>query len=201
MSFPGGESHTACPVGPFQPPVLTFSVPALRDQHIQKKNPSSPPQPYSGISQCSADTSAALVTSLIPSNTDTGQRLLAEVGPTVSVKWEQCFLQNHHLTNEGWWSSSCWSHYFWWGQMMCEDRVLFLSCDARWAKHQTHSKHTQTLQMIYVTGKSLNFTTRKPLRFFFFCLSLWCVFISRLQVAQSFTAHKGTSFMRKLSPY
>lgn len=26
---------------------------------------------------------------------------------TVSVKWEQCFLRNHWLTNEGWWSSSC----------------------------------------------------------------------------------------------
>lgn len=25
----------------------------------------------------------------------------------VSVKWEQCFLRNHRLTNEGWWSSSC----------------------------------------------------------------------------------------------
>lgn len=26
---------------------------------------------------------------------------------TVSVKWEQCFLRNHRLKNEGWWSSSC----------------------------------------------------------------------------------------------
>lgn len=96
-----------------------FASPTLSN----RRNQESLTQPLANTQQ---NTSPALAADLMPWNTDTGQRLLAEAGRTVSVKWEQCFLRNHHLTNEGWWSSSSWGHYFWWGQTICMDGALFV---------------------------------------------------------------------------
>ncbi len=141
--WPWGHKHTEhsqCPsleashTRP-RPAEVDLSSPTFFCTCTERQTQADTPRP--AIIQHSADTSPALATGLMPSNTDTWQRLLAEAGRTVSVKWEQRFLRNHHLINEGWWSSSCRVHYFWWGSDKLRDNIC--------VKHQTHLKHTQTL--------------------------------------------------------
>lgn len=150
VSYAGSESPALCPAALLDPPASALSLPPPGDRY-KEKAPRAQLKPHPAINRHSADTSPALAASLIPSQADVGQRLLAEVRRTVSVKWEQRFLRNRRLTNEGWWSSSRRSHYFWWAQAICKDGALFV-----WAatpSGQTHSKHTQTLHMMDAIGK------------------------------------------------
>lgn len=90
---------------------------------------------------------------LILSNADTGQRLLAEAERTVSVKWEQRFLRNHHLTDEADGAVLVGSHYFWWGQSLCRDGAVFVWAVMPSGQNTKPTRNTQTLQMMDVKGK------------------------------------------------
>lgn len=114
--FPGGKSHASCPAA--RPPSANLFLYTHRAiDGVRKTSPTASTSHYPTLSRyfsCISDQS------LILSNTDTGQTLLAEARWTVSVKREQCFLRNHHLTNEGWWSSSCR------GRTICKDGAQFV---------------------------------------------------------------------------
>lgn len=95
--FPGEEFHTPFWATLLDLPVSTFPIPALCNTGSQKKPTNSTKASlshYPTLSRHFSCISDQVCTSLIPSNSDTGQGLLAETGWTVSVKWEQCFLRN-----------------------------------------------------------------------------------------------------------